>query len=157
MKFCYCIFLLLFLQSCDVWLSLNEISDKSIQSNKSFNINDSLMIKVGCISKGNKLKKIYLFQKMISEKPISRRSFKVSQNNNDLPFIMDFAQNRKWKKMTKSDILVGKQFVRLSFRPLTNCSDFITIQEINIYNDTLKLLISPNDVIIIGTFLDVLD
>ena len=155
----FCIVLLLFLQSCDVWLSLNEISNKSIQSNKSFNMNDSLMIKIGCIANGCTLKKIYLFQQMVSEKPISQRSFKVSQNSNDLPFIIDYAQNRKWKEMTKSDILLGKQFVRLSFRPLKKNSEIIEIQEMNIYNndDTLKIFISPNDVIIKGTFLDVLD
>ena len=157
MKICCYIVLLLFLLSCDVWQSLNEISIKSIQSNKTFNINDSLLIKVGCISKGNTLKRIFLFQKMILERPISRKTFKVSQNSKDLPFIIDYAQNRKWKEMTKSNILVGKQFDRLSFRPLANCSDSITIQEINIYNDTLKFFISPNDVIITGTFLDVLD
>lgn len=159
MKIVFSFFLLLLFVSCDVWPCLNEISNESIQCNASINVNDSLWIKVGCRSKGNKLNKISLFQKMISKGQISQGLFKISQSGEDLPFIIYHAQNRKWIKMTEYDYLNGKQFIRLSFRPLTNYSDVIEIQEMNIYDniDTLKLYISPNDVIINGTFLDTFD
>ena len=151
---CFCFF-----QSCDVWPSLNEISNESIQCNASYNVNDALWIKVGCRSKGNKLNKISLFQTMISKGQISQGDFRISQSGKDIPFIIDYAQNRKWIKMTEYDNLNGKQFIRLSFRPLTNCSDVIEIQEMNINDniDTLKLYISPDNVIIKGKFLDSFD
>ncbi|MBR7031146.1 MAG: hypothetical protein IKI06_07915 [Prevotella sp.] len=159
MKIVFSFFLLLFFQSCDVWPCLNEISNESIHCNTSFNVNDSIWIKVGCRSKGNKLNKISIFQTMISKGQISQGDFKISQSGKDLPFIIDYAQNRRWIKMTEYDNLNGKQFIRLSFRPLTNCSDVIEIQEMNIYDniDTLKLYISPNNVIINGIFLDSFD
>jgi len=159
MKNVFSFFLLLLFVSCDVWPCLNEISNESIHNNASFNVNDSLWIKAGCRSNGNKINQFFVFQKMIPKGQISLRAFNISQNGSELPFNVDYEQNRRWKKMTENDNLYGKQFIRLSFRPLTNCSDVIELQEMNIYDniDTLKLYISPNDVIINGTFLDSFD
>lgn len=152
----YCVILLLFMQSCDFWKILYEISDKSIHTNRLFNLNDSLQIKLGCRSQTIVSSNLYLFQRFISVKPMSKNSFKVSQNGCDLPFNVDYAKDGKWVKMTGEKLLPGRNYVRLTFRSLEKCDKFIVIQETDLFgeNDTLIIRLNPNDVVTEGTFLD---
>lgn len=144
------------MQSCDFWNNFYAISDKSIHSNRPFNLNDTLQIKFGCHSSTNVSGKICLFQRFITEKPTNQKSFKVSQNGYDLPICIDYAKDGKWVKMTEENHLTGLNFVRLTFSSIKKSEAVIIIQETELFGekDTLIISINPNDVMIEGTFLD---